>query len=167
MATTSNTRKDRTPLMYYPRGFAPRTPLHAHSRAASSARSVRVAHSLRSFAYAFCLCFLPWLPPSPPGLDAREQDQSGHDEHGEIENPAFLIRRQRDAAILRILGADRDEIFLLRQPVRGVQEEVAVPLDAQRGVAREVRIAERDDARLDRLRCLLGLGRVLGRRRRR
>ena len=33
-----------------PRGFAPRTPLHALSRAASSARSVRVAHSLRSFA---------------------------------------------------------------------------------------------------------------------
>src|SRR5262249_18713208 len=33
-----------------PRGFAPRTPLHALSRAASPARSVRVAHSLRSFA---------------------------------------------------------------------------------------------------------------------
>jgi len=30
----------------YSRGFAPRTPLHALSRAASSARSVRVAHSL-------------------------------------------------------------------------------------------------------------------------
>ncbi len=29
-----------------PRGFAPRTPLHALSRAASPARSVRVAHSL-------------------------------------------------------------------------------------------------------------------------
>jgi hypothetical protein len=33
-----------------PRGFAPRTPLHTLSRAASPARSVRVAHSLRSFA---------------------------------------------------------------------------------------------------------------------
>src|SRR4051794_22535183 len=30
----------------YPRGFAPRTPLHALSRAASPARSVRVARSL-------------------------------------------------------------------------------------------------------------------------
>src|SRR5207245_9257249 len=34
----------------YPRGFAPRTPLHALSRAAAPPRSVRVAHSLRSFA---------------------------------------------------------------------------------------------------------------------
>ena len=33
-------------LLSFPRGFAPRTPLHALSRAASSARSVRVAHSL-------------------------------------------------------------------------------------------------------------------------
>src|SRR5262249_50446776 len=37
-------------LLHYPRGFAPRTPLHAPSLAASPARSVRVAHSLRSFA---------------------------------------------------------------------------------------------------------------------
>ena len=36
----------------YPRGFAPRTPLHALSRAATSARSVRVARSLRSLATA-------------------------------------------------------------------------------------------------------------------
>jgi len=34
----------------HPRGFAPRTPLHALSRAASPARSVRVARSLRSLA---------------------------------------------------------------------------------------------------------------------
>src|SRR5436190_8395589 len=33
-----------------PRGVAPRTPLHALSHAAAPARSVRVAHSLRSFA---------------------------------------------------------------------------------------------------------------------
>src|SRR5919198_1116310 len=32
--------------LFIPRGFAPRTPLHAHSLAASPARSVRVAHSL-------------------------------------------------------------------------------------------------------------------------
>ena len=34
----------------YPRGFAPRTPPHALSRAASPARSVRVARSRRSLA---------------------------------------------------------------------------------------------------------------------
>jgi hypothetical protein len=40
-------------FFYYPRGFAPRTPLHALSRAASPARSVRVARSLRSLAFMF------------------------------------------------------------------------------------------------------------------
>src|SRR5437870_1738490 len=39
-----------TKLMIFRGAFAPRTPLHAHSLAASPARSVRVAHSLRSFA---------------------------------------------------------------------------------------------------------------------
>src|SRR4029450_10498309 len=34
----------------YPRGFAPRTPLHARSRAASPARSARVARSRSSLA---------------------------------------------------------------------------------------------------------------------
>jgi len=39
--------------LYLTGGLRPaRTPLHALSRAASSARSVRVAHSLRSFALA-------------------------------------------------------------------------------------------------------------------
>ena len=46
-------RRRRAPrefLCAHPRGVAPRTPRHALSRAASPARSVRVAHSLRSFA---------------------------------------------------------------------------------------------------------------------
>jgi hypothetical protein len=43
--------RHREPFLCQSRGFAPRTPLHALSRAASPARSVRVAHSLRSFAF--------------------------------------------------------------------------------------------------------------------
>src|SRR6188474_3086689 len=49
--------------LLHPRGFAPRTPLHALSRAASPARSVRVAHSLRSFAMTastLVLCSALW-----------------------------------------------------------------------------------------------------------
>src|SRR5260221_411861 len=53
-----------------PRAFAPRTPLHAHSLAASPARSVCVAHSLRSFAsvrHRLSPLRLPHTrPPSPP-----------------------------------------------------------------------------------------------------
>ena len=46
--TASNDKPARCeqPDDSFPRGFAPRTPLHALSRAASPARSVRVAHSL-------------------------------------------------------------------------------------------------------------------------
>ena len=45
IAVVRSTRRG-TPATYsYPRGFAPRTPLHALSRAASTARSVRVARS--------------------------------------------------------------------------------------------------------------------------
>src|SRR5260221_611070 len=36
----------QAPDFNYPKGFAPRTPRHARSRAAAPARAVRVAHSL-------------------------------------------------------------------------------------------------------------------------
>ena len=45
---------------FLPRGFAPRTPLHALSLAASPARSDRVARSLRSLAAS-----------APPPSDSR------------------------------------------------------------------------------------------------
>src|SRR5687767_12961673 len=41
-----HTRQRNRCISLFPRGCAPRTPLHALSRAASPARSVRVAHSL-------------------------------------------------------------------------------------------------------------------------
>jgi hypothetical protein len=56
--TVSHQRCVHTPLFFDPTGVAPRTPLHAHSLAASPARSVRVARALsrarwvRVFAYS-------------------------------------------------------------------------------------------------------------------
>jgi hypothetical protein len=51
----------------HPRGFAPRTPLHAHSLAASPARSVRVAHSLALIRVVICE-----MPSNPPTLSNAE-----------------------------------------------------------------------------------------------
>src|SRR5687767_15769990 len=64
-----HTRQRNRCISLFPRGFAPRTPLHALSRAASPARSVRVAHSLplrseehtselQSLAYLVCRLLL-------------------------------------------------------------------------------------------------------------
>src|SRR3954470_4198162 len=99
-----------------------------------------------SVAESRCSSFL--LAPAPPRLHARKQNQPGHDQDGQIEDAPLLVRRQRDAPIFGVLGADRDQVLLLREPVDGVQEEIAVALDAERAVAGEVRVAERDDARL-------------------
>src|SRR6266542_6259412 len=71
------------------------------------------------------------LAPPPPGLDAREQDQARHNEHRQVENPALLVRGQRDALILRIARPDRDQVLLLREPVHRVQEQLAVTRDAE------------------------------------
>ena len=61
------------------------------------------------------------------------------------EFPAdHLVLRHRDAAILRILGADRDQVLLQRGPVRHVHAEVAVTLDAQRRVRQKVAVADDD-----------------------
>ncbi len=67
-----------------------------------------------------------------------------------------LIGRHGDRPVLRVLRTDGDQILLLCQPVRHVQEDLAVALDAERAVASEVAVADDDDARF-------GLGRV-GRR---
>ena len=66
---------------HYSRGFAPRTPLHALSLAASPARSDRVARSLRSLA-ALNTPTAPEGrqrrdPPSPPGPHMQRCDRCG------------------------------------------------------------------------------------------
>ena len=52
-------------------------------------------------------------------------------------------RGQRDPAIVGLLGPDRDQVLLLRQPADRVHEQVAVALDAQRAVGGEVGVADR------------------------
>ena len=75
-------------LPTYPRGFAPRTPLHAPPRAASPARSGRVARSHRSLALlnerqayqmaSSVTAWAQWLPrPPPTSQRVRRQSRRG------------------------------------------------------------------------------------------
>src|SRR5438270_7474834 len=89
------------------RGFAPRTPLHALSLAASPARSDRVAHSLSLV-----------RRPSRDHLDAADsplEDRDGDDDQADDDQRGDLPRRgvarlqpEDDVDHLRDVRADRD-----------------------------------------------------------
>src|SRR5262245_1899927 len=103
------------------------------------------------------------LSSPPPRVDAGREDGAGDDENRQPVEVRLLRRRQRDAAIVGVLGTNGNEILLLRQPADGVHEKVLVALDAENRVRREIRIADDDDAcfRLGWFR-LAGLGRRRG-----
>src|SRR6187549_1653707 len=63
-------------VLSHPRGVAPRTPLHALSRAASPARSVRVARSLRSLATS-AMANVPCEPIEPRRLQGARKCGTG------------------------------------------------------------------------------------------
>src|ERR1051325_12195914 len=55
-------------------------------------------------------------PPSPPGVDARAENRRWNDQQRQPHDVRLLRRRQRDAAIVRLLRPDRNQVLLLRQP---------------------------------------------------
>src|SRR5438045_3103038 len=90
----------------------------------------------------------PMSAPLPPREDAGREHQSGDDEDRQQHDAVLLIGTQRQAAIFWLPRTYRDQIFLLRQPVHRVQEEVAVTRrDTNADVGDEIRVADRDDAR--------------------
>ena len=60
----------------------------------------------------------------------------------------LLIGRHRDAPVAGFARMDRDQVFLLCEPVVHVYEEIRVALNAGRRVGREVGVADDDDAHL-------------------
>src|SRR6516225_3223161 len=81
-------------------------------------------------------------PPLEPGHDPGAEDAARNDEQRQPEDVRFLRRRQRDAAVVRILRTDRDQVVLLREPADGVHEQVAVSGNSERAISGEVRIAD-------------------------
>ena len=93
-------------LFLSPRGFAPRTPLHAHSRAASPAHSVRVAQSLALLRFLVMLMIPAVADAQPAALTLEEAITQG------LANSRRLaeIDARADAADFAIAGrqaADR------------------------------------------------------------
>src|SRR5581483_6322284 len=72
------------------------------------------------------------LPPPPPGVDARGEDEPRDQQQRQDGQVVLLRRGERDPAILGVLGPDRDQVLLLRQPSERIHEQVAVPLDPER-----------------------------------
>jgi hypothetical protein len=105
-----------------PRGFAPLTPRHALSRAAAPARSVRVAHSLRSFAsLALVLLFVSL----PLPLAARQSGKAGplppqdlaqiwDSEHVSPPLPPLLDHDEVERRLKAVAEADPDRFFFER-----------------------------------------------------
>src|SRR5439155_18440083 len=104
-----------------------------------------------------------WLAPPPPGVDARAEDARGDDQERQQRDVVLLRGRHRNPAVVGFFWADRDQVLLLCQPADHVHEQIAVALDAQRELRREVGVPDDDYAGF-------GLRRVerrRGRRRRR
>src|SRR5262245_63250414 len=81
------------------------------------------------WAVGFCSihCPLPtahWLSTFPPDINARADDGERHERRAQQEECALLALAHRHRAVGDALGTDRDQVFILRQPVDRVQEQV-------------------------------------------
>src|SRR5262252_8041153 len=79
-------------------------------------------------------------PPPPPGVDPAREYDPGDDQQRQDRDVRLHRRGHRDPPIVRLLRANRDQVLLLRQPADDVHEEVAVALDAEDAVGREIGI---------------------------
>src|SRR3989441_10496793 len=76
-------------------------------------------------------------PPPPPVIDAGTEDSCRNDQQRHPEHAGLLIGCQHDAPVACFLRPDGYQVFLLRQPVHRVREQIAVALNAEREVRRE------------------------------
>src|SRR2546421_10159338 len=53
------------------------------------------------------------LSSPPPRVNPAAENQSGNDQQRQPDDVRLLRRGQRDAAIVRFLGTDRNQVFLL------------------------------------------------------
>src|SRR5437667_10592729 len=74
-------------------------------------------------------------PPSLLSTSEPHPDPGADDAHGPQQNqhvihePALRFRH-RDASIVRILGSDGNEVFVVRKPGYGIKKKVTVPLQS-------------------------------------
>src|SRR5262245_14779504 len=93
-------------------------------------------------------------PPPHPAANTGAENGCRDESQRDPGNPALLGCRQGDASIRGFARPNRDEILLLRQPSHNGHEDVAIALNAEDSVRREVGITDDGQSRLG-LRCVL------------
>src|SRR5260221_8168119 len=124
LTRSARSHPDLPAIHYSPRGFAPRTPLHALSRAASPAPSDRVAHSLCSFASrsAGYPLFTEGLRPSDSPTRALARRFAGAlRSRGSlallVRIPICRLSMERDARHARRFARQLGELLLIDLPL--------------------------------------------------
>src|SRR5579859_4618999 len=74
------------------------------------------------------------LSPAPPHGDTRDDDNERKQELAGGADQIHLRASHDDAAILRLFGADGNEVFVGGEPVHGVQGEIAIAVEIDEGV---------------------------------
>src|SRR5579864_4588422 len=88
--------------------------------------------------------FMP-LPPAPPDREAGSHDDQGQENHAGVEQGVHLALADVQAAIVRVLGANRDQILVGAEPVHHVQKQVAISVEAHDIVHNPVGTAHDDE----------------------
>src|SRR2546428_2826699 len=96
------------------------------------------------------------LPPSDPDSDARSDDAYGQQQNQHVIHEPALCFCHRNAAIVRVLGSDGNEVLVLRQPGYGIEKKIAVTLQSESAVGSKSGISINDQATL--LVLTLGFG---------
>src|SRR5262245_6002613 len=80
-----------------------------------------------------------------PDAKRVDEQQAREDEDRRPEHPVHLVLRHRDAAIGGVSRTERDQVFLLREPIGHVEAESAVAGRVDRAVRDEVAVADDDE----------------------
>src|SRR5260221_5540426 len=87
----------------------------------------------------------PAFPPDHQACRNYDQRQSNH---ARRENRSHLATRKRQAAVFRLFGTNRNQVLIGAEPVHHVQEQVAIPVEAQNVVRYPVGAAHHHEASL-------------------
>src|SRR4029453_15273851 len=82
----------------------------------------------------------------PPCVDPCAENECREPEQRHPQHRGRLPLRDCQTAVARCFRPDRNQVFLLREPVDRVHEEVLVALNTDRGVGCEVGVADSDEA---------------------
>src|SRR5271168_4303861 len=113
----------------------------------ASSRTIKVDFLIMAFG-RFCKSFACGLAAFPPNIDAGENYESRKKNEIEPVQRGGLSFGQVDAAVGCALGANGDQVFVLGEPVKRVEEKIAVSLLADPGIRGELRVADDSQTRV-------------------